>query len=146
MEIKPIRSEADYEAALKEIEKLIESQPGTPEGDRMEVLATLVEAYEVKHFPIPEPDDPVGVLEYYMESRGLSRSDLVAYLGSKERVSEVLNRKRGLSLEMIRRLHQGLGIPTDLIMGKGVQDSTHTARTETRLPSKAGRPATRAGG
>ena len=79
---------------------------------------TLVEAYEAKHFPIPEPDDPVQVLEYYMESRGLSRSDLIPYLGSKERVSEILNRKRGLSLEMIRRLHSGLGIPAELLMGK----------------------------
>jgi len=118
MEIKPIRSEADYKAALKEIERLIESQPGTPEGDQMDVLATLVEAYEAKHFPIPEPDDPVQVLEYYMESRGLNRSDLIAYLGSKERVSEVLNRKRGLSLQMIQRLHTGLGIPADLLIGK----------------------------
>lgn len=121
MEIKPIRSESDYQAALKEIDKLIESQPGTPEGDRMDVLVTLVEAYEASHFPIPEPDDPVGVLEYYMESRGLSRSDLIVYLGSKERVSEVLNRKRGLSLEMIRRLHTGLGIPCDLLIGKHPQ-------------------------
>ncbi len=118
MEIKPIRSEADYQTALKEIEKLIESQPGTPEGDRMDVLVTLVEAYEAKRFPIPEPDDPVQVLEYYMESRGLSRSDLIAYLGSKERVSEVLNHKRGLSLQMIQRLHTGLGIPADLLVGK----------------------------
>ena len=98
MDIKPIRSEADYEAALKEIETLVNSQPGTPEGDRMDVLVTLVQAYEASHYPIPEPDDPVGVLEYYMESRGLSRSDLLPYLGSKERVSEILNRKRGLSL------------------------------------------------
>lgn len=118
MEIKPIRSEIDYQAALKEIERLIESQPGTPEGDRMDVLVTLVEAYEARHFPIPEPDDPVQVLEYYMESRGLTRSDLIAYLGSKERVSEVLNRKRGLSLQMIQRLHAGLGIPADLLVGK----------------------------
>jgi HTH-type transcriptional regulator/antitoxin HigA len=118
MEIKPIRNEADYEAALKEIEILADSQPGTPEADRMEVLVTLVEAYEASHYPIPEPDDPVGVLEYYMESRGLSRSDLLPYLGSKERVSEILNRKRGLSLEMIRRLHTGLGIPADLLVGK----------------------------
>ncbi len=118
MEIKPIRSEADYEAALKEIEDLIESQPGTPEADRMDVLVILVEAYETKHFPIPEPDDPVGVLEYYMETRGISRSDLLPYLGSKERVSEILNRKRGLSLEMIRRLHANLGIPADLLVGK----------------------------
>jgi HTH-type transcriptional regulator/antitoxin HigA len=131
MEIKPIRSEVDYQAALKEIEKLIESQPGTPDGDRMDVLATLVEAYETKHFPIPEPDDPVEVLEYYMESRGISRSDLIVYLGSKERVSEVLNRKRGLSLEMIRRLHNGLGIPADLILGKHVHIVTLTHPTST---------------
>jgi len=128
MEIKPIRSEDDYKAALEQIDKLMESQPGTPEGDRMDVLVTLVEAYETKNFPIPEPDDPVQVLEYYMESRGLIRSDLIAYLGSKERVSEIFNRKRGLSLEMIRRLHIGLGIPADLIMGKRSQEIKNTSR------------------
>ncbi len=118
MDIKPIRSDADYEAALKEIENLADARPGTPEADRMEILVTLVEAYEEKHFPIPEPDDPVEVLKYYMESRGLTRADLLPYLGSKERVSEILNRKRGLSLEMIRRLHNGLGIPADLLVQK----------------------------
>jgi len=117
MEINPIRSEADYEAALKEVENLMDFSPGTPEGDRMEVLVTLIDAYEAKHFPIPTPDDPVEVLEYYMDSRGISRADLVPYLGSKERVSEVLNRKRRLSLEMIRRLHYGLGIPAELLIG-----------------------------
>src|ERR1035437_10053394 len=142
MEIRPIRSEADYQAALKEIEKLMESQPGTPEGDRMDVLVTLVEAYEAKHFPIPEPDDAVGVLEYYMESRGLSRSDLIDYLGSKERVSEVLNRKRGLSLEMIRRLHHGLGIPADLLMGKRVHNpsSVHTSQAMKNVPLRRTNP------
>lgn len=128
MEIKPIRNEADYDAALKEIEKLFESQPGTPEGDRMEILVTLVEAYEARNFPIPIPDDPVQVLEYYMESRGLERSDLIPYLGSKERVSEILNRKRGLSLAMIRRLHSGLGIPTDLLIGKQPQTMAPTSK------------------
>jgi len=128
MEIKPIRSEADYQATLKEVERLMESQPGTPNGDRMDVLVTLVEAYESKHFPIPEPDDPVQVLEYYMESRGLSRSDLIDYLGSKERVSEVLNRKRGLSLQMIQRLHTGLGIPADLLVGKKAHKVTSTIK------------------
>lgn len=117
MDIKPIRTEADYEAALKEVETLMESQPGTPEGDRMDVMVTLIEAYEAKHFPIPVPDDPVEVLEYYMESRGISRSALIPFLGSKERVSEVLNRKRGLSLDMIRRLYAGLGIPAELLIG-----------------------------
>lgn len=133
MEIKPIRSEVDYQAALKEIEKLMESQPTTPDGDRMDVLVTLVEAYEEKHFPIPEPDDPVQVLEYYMESRGLSRSDLIAYLGSKERVSEVLNRKRRLSLQMIQRLHSGLGIPADLLVGK--QNHKVTSSVKSRIES-----------
>jgi len=132
MEIKPIRTEADYQATLNEIDRLIESQPGTPEGDRLDVLATLVEAYEAKHYPIPEPDDPVGVLEYYMESRGLSRVDLIPYLGSKERVSEVLNRKRGFSLAMIRRLHTGLGIPADLLVGK--QGRNYPAKN----PARAG--------
>lgn len=136
MEIKPIRSEADYKAALKEIDSLIESQPGTPEGDRMDVLVTLVEAYEAKHFPIPEPDDPVQVLEYYMESRGLSRSDLIPYLGSKERVSEVLNRKRGLSLKMIQQLHAGLGIPAELLIGKQAHNAASAVPSQTRLHTR----------
>jgi HTH-type transcriptional regulator / antitoxin HigA len=125
MEIKPIRTESDYQTALNEIERLMESQPGTPEGDRMEVLVTLVESYETKNFPIPEPDDPVEVLEYYMESRGLNRSDLIPYLGSKERVSEVLSHKRGLSLKMIQRLHTGLGIPADLLVGKQAHNTSY---------------------
>ena len=132
MDIKPIRTEADYEAALKGVEKLMESQPGTPEGDRLDVLVTLIEAYEAKHFPIPEPDDPVEVLEYYMESRGISRSELVPFLGSKERVSEVLNRKRGLSLEMIRRLHVGLGIPAELLIGSKIQKTVQKRKMRTR--------------
>ena len=135
MEIKPIRSEADYQAALREIEKLMDAQPGSPEGDRLDVLVTLVESYEARHFPIPEPDDPVAVLEYYMESRGLSRSDLVTYLGSKERVSEVLGRKRGLSLEMIRRLHAGLGIPADLLVGKTQRAQRQPAKSAVRTPN-----------
>jgi len=118
MDIKPIRNEADYQAALQKIEELLDTSPESSEGDRLDVLVTLVEAYEAKHFPIPLPDDPVQVLEYYMESRGLSRKDLIPYLGSKERVSEVLNRKRGLSIAMVRRLHTGLDIPAELLIGK----------------------------
>ncbi|MGB8215534.1 MAG: transcriptional regulator [Anaerolineales bacterium] len=125
MEIKPIRSEDDYQAALKEIEAHLDALPGNLESDRLEVMITLVEAYEAAHFPIPEPNDPVEVLEYYMESRGLSRADLIPYLGSKERVSEVLNRKRGLSLGMIRMLHAGLDIPTDVLVGKPKQTVAH---------------------
>ncbi len=137
MDIKPIRSEADYEAALKEIENLVGSQPGTKEADRMEVLVTLVEAYEEKHFPIPEPDDPVEVLKYYMESWGLTRADLLPYLGSKKRVSEILNRKRGLSLAMIRRLHDGLGIPADLLVQKQTPRSDRDTPTRTRRNVRA---------
>lgn len=118
MDIKPIRSETDYQAALAAIEGLMDAQPGTPQADQLEVLVTLVEAYESAHERIPEPSDPVQVLEYYIESRGLSRGDLMPYLGGKERVSEVLNRKRGLSLTMIRRLHRGLNIPADLLLGR----------------------------
>jgi HTH-type transcriptional regulator / antitoxin HigA len=142
MEIKPIHTEADYESALKEIEMLMESQPGNLEGDRMDILVTLVEAYEAKHFPIPEPDDPVEVLEYYMETRGISRSELIDYLGSKERVSEVLNRKRRLSLEMIRRLHVGLGIPADLLVGRPVHHSSIAALEQSKsniFPKISGR-------
>jgi HTH-type transcriptional regulator / antitoxin HigA len=116
VDISPIHTEADYEAALREVDRLLNAQPGTLEGDYLEILVTLIEAWEEKHYPIPEPDDPVEVLEYYMESRGLSRFDMIPYLGSKERVSEVLNHKRGLSLTMIRRLHEGLGIPADLLI------------------------------
>jgi HTH-type transcriptional regulator / antitoxin HigA len=125
MEIKPIHSEEDYQAALKEIETHLDTLPGTLEGDRLEVMITLVEAYDATHFPIPEPNDPVEVLEYYMESRALSRADLIPYLGSKERVSEVLNRKRGLSLSMIRMLHAGLDIPTDVLVGKPKRAEIH---------------------
>ena len=138
MEIKPIHSEIDYQAALMEIEKLLDSQPGTAEGDRMDVLVTLVEVYETRHFPIPDPDDPVGVLEYYMESRGIKRSELIAYLGSKERVSEVLNRKRGLSLGMIRRLHVGLGIPADLLVGKPVNKAVNHEAARSNADVRAG--------
>jgi HTH-type transcriptional regulator/antitoxin HigA len=115
MDIHPIRTEADYEAALAEIERLFNAAPNTPEGDRLEVLATLVEAYEEQHYSIPAPD-PIEAIKYYMESRGLGRRDLEPYLGSRARVAEVLNRKRPLSLEMIRRLHTGLGIGAEILI------------------------------
>jgi len=115
MDIRPIRTEADYQAALAEIERLFGTALNTPEGDRLDVLTTLVEAYEDLHYRIPAPD-PVEAIKYYMESRGLSRGDLEPYLGSRARVSEVLSRKRPLSLGMIRRLHTGLGIPADVLI------------------------------
>ena len=115
MDIKPIKTEADYQAALEEIEGLFDAAPDTPEGDRLEVLVTLVEAYEEKHYSIPKPD-PIEAILYHMESRGLTRRDLQPYIGSRARVSEVLNRKRPLTMEMIRNLHKGLGIPAEVLI------------------------------
>lgn len=115
MNVRPIKSEADYRAALAEIEQLFDSSPGTREGDRLEVLTTLVEAYEKRHYSVPAPD-PIEAIKYHMESRGLSRGDLEPYIGSRARIAEILNRKRPLSLEMIRRLHNGLGIPAETLI------------------------------
>lgn len=115
MTLRPLKTEADYKEALAEIESVFNAEANTPEADRLDVLAMLVEAYEEEHYPIPAPD-PVAALEYYMDSRGLTRRDLEPYLGSRARVAEVLNRKRGLSIEMIRRLHQGLGISADILI------------------------------
>lgn len=96
MQIRPIKTKADHRSALKEVERLMDAKPGTPAGDRLEVLTTLVERYESLHEPI-EPPNPVDALLYYMESRGLTRRDLEPYLGSRARVAEVLNRRRRLS-------------------------------------------------
>ena len=115
MEIKPIRTEADYESALAEVERLWGAEPGTPDGDRFEVLFTLVEAYEEKQYPILPPD-PVEAIKYYMDSRGLDRRDLEQYIGPSGRVSEVLSRKRPLTLAMIRKLNAGLGIPAEVLI------------------------------
>jgi len=115
MEIKPIRTEQDYEAALKEIERLWGAEPETPDGDRFEVLFTLVEAYEDQHYEILPPD-PVEAIKYYMDSRGLDRRDLEEYIGGSGRVSEILNRKRPLTLPMIRKLNAGLGIPAEVLI------------------------------
>jgi HTH-type transcriptional regulator / antitoxin HigA len=115
VEICSIRTESDYEAALAESGRLFDAAPNTPESDRLDVLTTLVEAHEAHHYPIPEPD-PVEAIKYYMESRGLSRADLEPYSGGRARVTEVLNRKRALSLKMIRRLDAGLGIPAEVLV------------------------------
>jgi HTH-type transcriptional regulator/antitoxin HigA len=108
--LQPIRSKDDHKAALKEIERLFDAPQGTPEFDQLEILVTLVEAYENKHEPILPPE-PIAAILYYMESRGLTRHDLEPAIGSRARVAEILNRKRPLTLEMIRKLHQQLGIP-----------------------------------
>jgi len=115
MMIKPIKTEADYRAALKEIERIFDAAPGTRDGDRLDVLTTLVEAYEEKHFRIPLPD-PIEAILYYIDTRGFTRRDLERYIGSRARVSEVLNRKRPLTMEMIRNLHEGLGIPAEVLI------------------------------
>jgi HTH-type transcriptional regulator/antitoxin HigA len=117
MEIKPIRTEADYGTALNEVERLWGAEPGTPDGDRFEILFTLVEAYEEQHYPILPPD-PVEAIKYYMESRGLDRRDLEQYIGPSGRVSEILSRKRPLTLAMIRKLNAGLGIPAEVLIQK----------------------------
>jgi HTH-type transcriptional regulator / antitoxin HigA len=113
--LKPIRSEADYDAALAEIERLWGARAGTPEGDRLDILATLVDAYENEHYPM-DPPDPIEAIKFRMEQQGLTRKDLEGILGSRTRVAEVLNRRRGLSINMIRRLHEKLGISVEVLI------------------------------
>jgi len=115
MEIRPIRSRRDYQEALREVERLWEAPEKSREANRLEVVALLMEDYERKHFPIEDPD-PVDFLLQVMECRGLTRKDLEPYLGSRARVAEVLNRVRPLSLEMIRRLSEGLNLPADVLI------------------------------
>jgi HTH-type transcriptional regulator/antitoxin HigA len=115
MEIRPIRTKADYRAALKEAERLWDAEPGTAEGDRVEVLVTLIEAYEAKHYPIAAPD-PITAIEFMLEQKGLKRRDLEPAIGSRGRVSEVLNRKRPLTLPMVRALSKLLQIPPDILV------------------------------
>ena len=115
MNIRPIRTQKDHKAALKEIERLWNAKPGTTECDRLDVLATLVEAYERKHFP-NTPPDPVQAILFRMEQMDFTRKDLEALLGGRGRVAEVLHRKRGLSLAMIRRLHEQWRIPLESLV------------------------------
>jgi HTH-type transcriptional regulator/antitoxin HigA len=115
MYIRPIKTEEEYEQALSEIEGIFDAQPNTPDADRLEVLTMLVEAYELKHYPVMPPD-PIEALLYHLESRGLSQRDLEPFIGSRARVTEILTRRRALTLEMIRRLCGGLGIPADVLI------------------------------
>jgi HTH-type transcriptional regulator / antitoxin HigA len=119
MDIRPIKSERDYRKALKEIEVLFDAKLGTPEGDRLDVLTTLVEAYEAKHYPIDAPD-PIEAIYFVMEQQGLKRKDLEPYIGGRSRVAEVLNHKRALTLTMIRKLHNALGIPAEVLIRESV--------------------------
>jgi HTH-type transcriptional regulator/antitoxin HigA len=115
MKVTPIRNEAAYNVALQEIERLMDAEPDTPEGDRLDVLVTLVEAYEQKHWRI-NPPDPIDAIKLRMQQHRLSRRDLEGLLGGKNRVSEVLNRKRPLTIDMIRRLHIRLDIPAESLI------------------------------
>lgn len=113
--LRPIRTKANYEAALKEIERLWGARFGTPPGDRLDILATLIEAYEDEHYPM-DPPDPIEAIKFRMEQQGLTRKDLEGILGTRTRVAEVLNGRRGLSINMIRRLHDKLGIPAEVLI------------------------------
>ena len=115
MNIKPIRTEKDYEEALAQIDAIFDTQPGTPDGDLLEMLTLLVEAYEEQHYPITPPD-PIAAIEFHTERLGLTRRDLESYIGSRARVSEILNRRRPLTLAMIRKLQAGLGIPAATLL------------------------------
>jgi HTH-type transcriptional regulator/antitoxin HigA len=114
-DVKPIRTEADYNAALAEVERLWGAKSGTPKGDRLDVLATLIDAYENAHYPM-DPPDPIEAIKFRMEQQSLTRKDLEGIVGSRTRIAEVLNRRRALSINMIRRLHEKLGISTDILI------------------------------
>jgi len=131
MSIKPIKSKKDYAAALLEIQKLWNAEPNTPKGDTLEVLITLVEAFEEKHYPI-DPPDPVEAIFFRMEQKGLKKVDLAPYMGGKNRVSEVLSRKKNLTLNMIRNLHYHIGIPFESLIGSAGRPKT----TQRNRPAK----------
>ena len=122
MNIRPIHTPADYKAALTDVSALIDRDPapGTPQGDRLDVLTTLIQAYEARHFPIDAPD-PVEAIKFRMEQQGLSVKDLEPIIGQRNRVYEVLNRKRPLTLAMIRRLHSSLGIPAEVLIAEATE-------------------------
>jgi HTH-type transcriptional regulator / antitoxin HigA len=115
MEIRPIKTEQDYDSAISRIEELWGAKKDTPDGDELDVLVTLVESYEMKHYPIAPPD-PIEAIKFRMEQMGMTNSDMVKYLGSQSRVSEILNKKRKLTLGMIKSLYKGLKIPAEILL------------------------------
>ncbi|MEO8147021.1 MAG: DNA-binding protein [Bacteroidia bacterium] len=115
MNIKPIKTKKDYEQALKRIEQLWGAKRNTPNGDEFDVLCTLVESYEAKHYHIPPPD-PIEAIKFRMEQMNLSNKDMIEFFGSRSSVSEVLSRKRNLTIKMIQKLHRGLGIPAESLI------------------------------
>ncbi len=116
---KLLKTDSDYNEALKRIEELFDAEPGTSEADELELLVALVELYEKEHFPIEAPD-PVSAIKFRMEQEGLTNDDMVQYLGSKSRVSEIFSHKRNLSISMIRKLVTGLRIPAEILLGASV--------------------------
>ena len=112
MNIKPIKTEKDYKKAIKRLEEIFDSRPGTNEGNELDILGILIEKYEDEHYPV-SPPDPIEAIKFRMEQMGYQQKDLAEIMGSKGRVSEILNRKRKLSLEMIRNLHEKLNIPLE---------------------------------
>jgi HTH-type transcriptional regulator/antitoxin HigA len=114
-ELKPIRTDADHQTALAELERLWGARTGSPEGDRLDVLATLIDAYEARRYPM-DPPDPIEAIRFRMAQQGITRKDLEPMIGTRARVAEVLNGRRGLSLGMIRRLHDQLGISADVLI------------------------------
>jgi len=141
MTLRPIRNEEDYEAASGEIERLWHAIPGTPESDTLEILVTLVEVYETENHEIPAPD-PIAALEYFMESRGWTRKQLEPAIGGRGRVSEVLSRKRPLTLAMIRRLEQATGIPGSILIQPYATEQDSLKTTARNVP-RLGQLATR---
>ena len=131
--IRPIKSAADHAAALAEIERLMDHvEPDTPEGDRFDLLVTLVEAYENIHYPMGGTTDPIAMIEFVMEQQGLTRKDLEPYLGPRQRVWDIMEKRRPLSLAMIRRLAQGLRIPASLL----IQEYDLPCAAEQKLPAR----------
>jgi HTH-type transcriptional regulator/antitoxin HigA len=126
MEIRPIKTEADYEATLKEIEGLMAAEAASPEGDRLDVLVILVEAYEREHYPVDFPD-PVEAIKFRMEQQGLTVEDLVPVIGRKNRVYEILARKRPLTLRMIEGLHETFSIPAESLLKHSPHRGSHAA-------------------
>jgi HTH-type transcriptional regulator/antitoxin HigA len=133
MRIQPVRTEAEHDAAVTRIQELMGAEAGTEASDELEVLVTLVDAYETKNFPIDMPD-PVTVIKFQMEQQGISRKDLEPMIGSRARVSEILTGKRALTLPMIRRLHDGLNIPADLLVGISTVSPPSARRAKRKSP------------
>jgi HTH-type transcriptional regulator / antitoxin HigA len=126
MTVKLIKTRQEYRAALRRVEELMDARPGTADGDELELLAAIIEIYEAKHAPVPPPD-PIEAIRFRMEQENLRPQDLVPLLGSRSRVSEVLNGKRPLTLTMIRRLHHSLGIPAEVLLGETKHARLRTA-------------------